>query len=166
MVTQGVCVFWQSLPWLRRDIDGIHACGLFSRARTLTSKIPDRCIGRYTLDAFARLTPEEFGRFRERVALDGPKKGRTRLKQVFKQALKAAPQVWLPFLHQCFFILVHLLSEQSCWWMLLRAKANFLGLGPLRCGKSPDHWRRKTRMRSKRSMDRMALWRWRSLAIG
>jgi hypothetical protein len=102
MVTQGVCVFWQSLPWLRRDIDGIHACGLFGRARTLTSKIPDHCIGRCTLDAFARLTPEEFGRFRERVALDGPKKGRTRLKQVFKQALKAAPQVWLPFLHQCF----------------------------------------------------------------
>jgi hypothetical protein len=56
---------------------------------------------RTLLDAFARLTPEEFGRFRQRVALDGPKKGRTRLKQVFKQALKAAPQVWLPFLHQC-----------------------------------------------------------------
>ncbi|CAK9264550.1 unnamed protein product [Sphagnum jensenii] len=36
------------------------------------------------LDASARLTLEEFGRFRERVALDGPKKGRTRLKQVLK----------------------------------------------------------------------------------
>jgi hypothetical protein len=57
---------------------------------------------RTLLDASARLTPEEFGRFRERVALDGPRKGRTRLKQVFKQALKAAPEVWLPFLHQCF----------------------------------------------------------------
>jgi len=54
------------------------------------------------LDASARLTPEEFRRFHQRVALDGPKKGRTRLKQVIKQALKAAPQVWLPFLHQCF----------------------------------------------------------------
>ncbi len=60
-----------------------------------------RLLHRTLLDAFARLTPEEFGRFRQRVALDGPKKGRTRLKQVFKQALKAAPQVWLPFLHQC-----------------------------------------------------------------
>jgi hypothetical protein len=57
---------------------------------------------RTLLDASARFTPEEFGRFRKRVALDGPKKGRTRLKQVIKQALKAASQVWLPFLHQCF----------------------------------------------------------------
>jgi len=57
---------------------------------------------RTLLDASARLTPEEFGRFRQRVALDGPKKGRTRLKQVIKQALKVAPQVWLPYLHQCF----------------------------------------------------------------
>ncbi|CAM6054105.1 unnamed protein product [Sphagnum tenellum] len=47
---------------------------------------------RTLLDAFARLTPEEFGRFCQRVALDGPKKGRTCLKQVIKQALKAAPQ--------------------------------------------------------------------------
>jgi hypothetical protein len=32
------------------------------------------------------------------------------------------------------------------------------GPGPLRCGKSPDHWRRETGMRSKLSMDcRIAL---------
>jgi len=29
-----------------------------------------------------------------------------------------------------FFILMHLLSEQSHRWMLLRARANFLGPGP------------------------------------
>ncbi|CAK9866958.1 unnamed protein product [Sphagnum jensenii] len=48
---------------------------------------------RTLLDASTRLTPKEFGRFRERVALDGPKKGRTCLKQV----LKVAPQLtsWL-----------------------------------------------------------------------
>jgi hypothetical protein len=57
-----------------------------------------------------------------------------------------------------FFILMHLLSEQSHRWMLLRARANFLGPGPLRCGKSPDHWQRETGMRSKLSMDcRIAL---------
>jgi hypothetical protein len=39
---------------------------------------------RTLLDASARLTPKEFGRFHQRVALDGPKKGRTRLKQVIK----------------------------------------------------------------------------------
>ncbi len=56
-----------------------------------------------------------------------------------------------------FFILMHLLSEQSHQWMLLRARVNFLGLGPLCCGKSLDHWRRKKGMCSKRLMDRMAL---------
>jgi len=32
------------LPWLRRDFDAIHACGLFGRARTSTNTIPDCCI--------------------------------------------------------------------------------------------------------------------------
>jgi hypothetical protein len=62
---------------------------------------------RTLLDASAHLMPEEFGRFRERVTLDGPKKGRTRLKQV----LKAASQLWLPFSTLMFFILMSLLSD-------------------------------------------------------
>lgn len=45
------------------------------------------------LDAFARLTFEEFQRFRDRVISNDSKKGRSYL----KQELKAAPQVGLPF---------------------------------------------------------------------
>jgi len=45
------------------------------------------------LDAFTRLTPEEFQRFRDRVISNGSKKGRFRL----KQELKAALQVGLLF---------------------------------------------------------------------
>jgi hypothetical protein len=61
------------------------------------------------------------------------------------------------FFTPMFFILMHLLSEQYHQWMLLRARAIFLGPEPLCYGKSPDHWRRETRMRFKRSMDRMAV---------
>jgi hypothetical protein len=61
------------------------------------------------------------------------------------------------FFTPMFFILMHLLSEQSRQWMLLCDKVNFLGSEPLRCGKSPDHWRQKTGMHCKRLMDWMAL---------
>jgi hypothetical protein len=45
------------------------------------------------LDAFARLTPEEFQGFHDKVISNGSKKNRSR----FKQELKVAPQVGLPF---------------------------------------------------------------------
>ncbi|CAM6030113.1 unnamed protein product [Sphagnum balticum] len=45
------------------------------------------------LDAFARLTPEEFQRFRNKVISNGLKKGRSRL----KQELKVAPEVGFLF---------------------------------------------------------------------
>ncbi|CAM6014225.1 unnamed protein product [Sphagnum balticum] len=55
-----------SMRYMRMDSSTGHRC---------------RATHRTLLDASARLTPEEFGRFCQRVALDSPKKGRTRLKQ-------------------------------------------------------------------------------------
>jgi hypothetical protein len=52
-----------------------------------------RLLHRTLLDAFARLTPEEFQRFHDMVISNGSKKGRSRL----KQELKGTPQVELPF---------------------------------------------------------------------
>ncbi len=147
-----------------------HLCDICAWTLQLGTDVKQhnsRLLHRTLLDTSARLTPEEFGRFRQRVALDGPKKGRTRLKQVSNQAsIEGCATGMASFSTPMFFILMHLLFEQSRQWMLLCDRVNFLGSEPLHCGKSPDHWRRETGMHCKRSMDRMALWWWRSLAIG
>jgi hypothetical protein len=161
MVPQGVCVFWRPLPWLRRDIDVIHARGLFGRARMSTNIIPDCCIGRcWILSHASRLRSSKdfviglFWTMTRDVELVSSRNWRLHCRYGFLFCTNV-------------LILMHLPFEESHRWMLVRARAKFHCPGPLRCGKSPNLWRWETRMCSKWSMDcAIALWRWKSLVIG